>query len=563
MSAHANNHLGALRKKLLAAMILAPAIPFILVLGVGYYYFTNSLKSEIGSRMERVAQDHRGSVDMFLTDRRGDLRLMADTVSYQEMKNQTRLAKVFENLRAKSPAFVDLGVFDQDGLHLAYVGPYQLAGRNYSEATWFQEVMAQGWYISDIFLGIRKVPHFIIAISVQDKGHSWVLRATIDTLFFTELVERVRMGRTGEAYLVNREGILQTEPRSGGALLQKAPQVVGMEGGAGDPVVVREAPGVGGEPYIYATTWLKEKKWLLLVRQEKSDALGDLHQATYWVSLILLVGAAGILVSAFSLTGYLVGRIKTADEEKSQLTNQLFLAGRLAELGEMSAGFAHEINNPLQIIRAEQALMEAILDEMKQDGLLDQVADAGDLLDSLKQIKIQVDRCGGITQGILKFARRKEPASASLAPAPFMAEVLALVDKKAQVNGVALRSSSQDHLPNIKADPGQLQQVILNLVNNALDAVNDRHGAAGGEVTVELAARDGQVLLSVGDNGSGISSENLERIFTPFFTTKPVGKGTGLGLSVCFGIVDKMGGSIEVDSKPGQGSRFTVVLPAV
>jgi two-component system NtrC family sensor kinase len=115
----------------------------------------------------------------------------------------------------------------------------------------------------------------------------------------------------------------------------------------------------------------------------------------------------------------------------------------------------------------------------------------------------------------------------------------------------------------IHADPGQLQQVLLNLYNNAIDAIISMHGAEGGELSVKAGPNeDGKVEISVTDNGAGISPDNLKRIFTPFFTTKPVGKGTGLGLSVCYGIIDKMGGVMEVRSEKGVGTTFTILLPA-
>ncbi len=179
----------------------------------------------------------------------------------------------------------------------------------------------------------------------------------------------------------------------------------------------------------------------------------------------------------------------------------------------------------------------------------------------MNQIKLQVDRCGGITQGILKFARQKEPQSEDLDLTRFVPEVLAMIRKKAEVNGINLQTELTDSLPPVSADPGQLQQVLLNLVNNAFDAVAEQHGASGGAVRVRVNYDDGQALVSVSDNGAGISQENLEKIFSPFFTTKPVGKGTGLGLSVCFGIIDKMGGHIAVESRQGAGATFTIRLP--
>jgi two-component system NtrC family sensor kinase len=137
-----------------------------------------------------------------------------------------------------------------------------------------------------------------------------------------------------------------------------------------------------------------------------------------------------------------------------------------------------------------------------------------------------------------------------------------MVSRKAAVSGIGLGIEVAKDTPAVTADPAQLQQVILNLINNAFDAVEARHGAEGGEVAIEVNRRDETVEISVRDNGTGISSVDLDKIFTPFFTTKPVGKGTGLGLSVCFGIVESMGGTIRVSSRENSGTTFTVSLKA-
>ncbi|MBW2101549.1 MAG: two-component sensor histidine kinase, partial [Deltaproteobacteria bacterium] len=138
-----------------------------------------------------------------------------------------------------------------------------------------------------------------------------------------------------------------------------------------------------GEKFLYATTWLREKNWLLVVRQEKSDAFKALHTATYLVLLVSVLGGTAIILAAFFLTGRIVSRMKRADAEKKDLGEQLIRASRLAELGEMAAGFAHEINNPLQIIRSEQALIEAILSDLKEAGGLKESKDLAELEDSL------------------------------------------------------------------------------------------------------------------------------------------------------------------------------------
>jgi two-component system, NtrC family, sensor kinase len=551
----------ALRRRILAAMILAPSIPFALLLLVGTYNFNVATREATVSKMVRIAEDHRNAVQSFLDERHADLGFIAHVWTFEGLRQEQALADVLRDLRRYAPAFVDLGVFDSDGVLVAYEGPFELTGKVYGDAEWFRRVVERGTFISDVFLGYRNSPHFVIAIAEGEGAQRWVLRATIDPQLFTQIVERVHTGRTGEAYILNRDGVFQTTRRSGGHLFELAPERVGLDETSRGVAIVVDRDAAGSE-FVWATTWLNNDNWLLVVRQEVGDAFWPVRRATYVGLVILVIGAAAIILLAISMTNALIRRLQRVDEEKRGLNQQLIVAGRLAEIGEMSAGFAHEINNPLQIIRSEQSLIETILDEMRAQGQLPETEDVAEVFDSVYQIRTQVDRCGAVTQGILKFARQSEPAPREVALTEFIPEVAAMVATKGAVGGIGFTINVPDDLPPVFADRGQLQQVILNLVNNAFDAVEERHGGDGGEVVIEALRVDEQVEITVRDNGSGISRSDIDKIFTPFFSTKPVGKGTGLGLSICFGIVDSMGGTIRVASEEQVGTTFTVSLPA-
>ena len=166
------------------------------------------------------------------------------------------------------------------------------------------------------------------------------------------------------------------------------------------------------------------------------------------------------------------------------------------------------------------------------------------------------------TQGLLKFARQKESKIRAVDLTSLLPGAIQMVERRAEVEGVAIIQEIAEDMPPIQADPGHLDQVMINLLNNALDAVTERHGSEGGQITVQSRNWNAdQVSIEVTDNGSGISSENLGKVFTPFFSTKPVGKGTGLGLPICYGIVTEMGGKMEISSRPDQGTTIVIRLP--
>lgn len=555
-------HYARVKKIVLTSMILVPIIPFILVLGIGYYYFSTSIQTSTISSINRIIEDHRQMIDSFLIERKANLEFILNSYDFEDLADPQTLYNVFTQLQKESSAFIDLGVFNEEGVHVAYQGPYRLVGKDYGKEQWFNEVMQNGHYISDIFLGFRRIPHFVIALKKEKSGNTWIIRATIDTYMFNELVKRLRIGRTGESYILNVDGIFQTDRRSGGNLMEKDSESIKYPSSQdGTKTFIHKDER--GDKYCYATTWLKQKKWLLVVRQLEADAFSALRSAGYLIIFVTFLGVGTIIALAFFLTDRFVRRLEEMDSEKEQLGQQLVRASRLAEIGEMATGVAHEINNPLQIIKSEQALIEMNLSELKESGQLKETEELKELEDSIDQINLQISRCAKITQGVLKFGRKSEPVTKDIDLRLLIPEVIEMIANIASVSGIEIKQDIAENMPPVRGDPSQLQQVLLNLYNNAIDAIIEKHGSSGGELIIQAGPKENNTVeISVRDNGCGISHENLQKIFSPFFTTKPVGKGTGLGLSVCYGIIDSMGGTMEAGSEKGIGTIFTIHFPA-
>jgi two-component system NtrC family sensor kinase len=225
---------------------------------------------------------------------------------------------------------------------------------------------------------------------------------------------------------------------------------------------------------------------------------------------------------------------------------QLLQSRKMAAVGTLTSGIAHELNNPLNNISLTvETLLEdyETLDDARKRRLL-------------TDIFTQVQRAGATVGNLLDFTRRDEPVRAAVSVGEVVEAALALVRNELSLARVAARVSVEPDLPPVSGNPRHLQQVFLNLFLNAIQAM-----PAGGELHVEVAHQDEFVRVAVRDAGVGIPEEDLEKIFEPFFTTKEAGEGTGLGLSVSYSIVEKHGGRIEVASRPGEGSTFTVFLP--
>jgi len=549
----------------------------LLVGGWGMYAHYSRFARERTTRLfETRVMHHRRVIELYLAERSSCLKVLAEMESADELTRPGRLAEVLKLLNAEyGGSFGDLGVIGDDGRHLAYAGPYALMDKNYAGALWFGQVMEKGIYISDMFTGFRGVPHFVIAVRRDEGGRPWILRATVATEPFQDLVSGLRFGESGEVYLVNREGVYQTAPRFVGRVMEQSPfampalqpgTVVEVMEGAEErdksvpatmsvPATRSVPPTMARGQRIVARSWLEDPKWMLVVSQDYGEAFADVGHAQRVMALALVVSALTIVAVSWLTARRMAGAVRERDRERERLNRKLMETSRMATIGELSAGVAHEINNPLAIILTEKELMADYL--AAAAGVAPEFR--GQLAESLEQIGAQIRRCKRITQGLLKFSRPAGPALERVDLNSLLKEILDLLGREARGDGIEFRAEFEAGLPEILADPAELQQVFMNLIGNAIDA---HEGRRGGTIRIVTAAGDGGVKVAVADSGPGIKREHLDKIFEPFFTTKPVGKGTGLGLWICYNILQRRGGSISVRSEPGRGTEFEVLLPS-
>lgn len=268
---------------------------------------------------------------------------------------------------------------------------------------------------------------------------------------------------------------------------------------------------------------------------------GDLEHA-------LKVGAAGEVGSLVRAFNQMTRELKV----KRNMEAAMRQADKLAAVGLLAAGVAHEINNPMGTVAA---YTDDLLERLRTEPA-EALATTGEMAEYLQVIRQQVARCTNITRSLVNFARQSRGEKQPVELNDLLRETVALVNFQARSKQITIDQRLEPGLPAVFADRGELQQVFLNLLQNAVDATE-----AGGQIQVSSSRGEDGVTVTVVDNGCGVPEQNLPRIFDPFFTTKPVGKGTGLGLSVCYGILSKLGGQIKVQSREGEGTAVTVTIP--
>jgi two-component system NtrC family sensor kinase len=543
----------SLRRRIIAITLAVSIAPLLTLAAVIYHQYVKVFEARIEDQIRHLARSQANAVDVFLNDRTALLAVLVTTRSFEELGEQPRLDALFDVITrtADGLGLVDLGVIDATGRHVAYAGPFALRGLDYSREAWFRETMSRGRYVSDVFTGFRQLPHFIIAIRGHGARGPWILRATIDSQVFHRLVRSVRVGESGDAYIINPDGFLQTDARLAGQVLDRSPLAPRL---FGEEATVIRLPAENGATRYVAGAWLKSKDWLLVVSQDSSDQINSLIRTRETEIFIILLGCLAIVIATVVTTRTIVSRLEHADQDLNQLNAQLLQRDKMAALGKMAAGIAHEINNPLAVIGEKAGWIRDLLD----DPALRESPVHPELVASVDKIENHVERARKITHRMLGFARRMEPRLDDVDVNRVLGETVELLQNHARINDIRIDLDLADGLPIIASDQSQLQQVFLNLLNNAIDAIGK-----DGLITCATRQIDKEIRVAITDNGPGIPPEQLPRVFDPFFTTKEPGRGTGLGLAISFQIIEKMGGRLLLENAAPRGTRATVVLPVV
>ena len=539
-----------LRRRLQVGLSFSFLVP-LAILSLYFHFQLNLTLKESGKlHLTSLAASEGNTIDLFLQERVVNIFNLFHRTYFTLSPTPADMQRYLQSLREASDAFVDVGFLDASGTQIGYAGPYPyLHGGDYSKEPWFQTLVAkeQNYHITDIYLGFRKKPHLTIAVKQVFDAKPAVMRATIDPDKFYMFLRAISRGKGVNASLVSREGVWQVVDPDKGVLLGLSDFVPPEKEETGAREITHN-----GDTELVAYAWLKEVPWALIVRQPLGVAYATMYRARRIMIVSTLILVLILLTVIWLITDRLLRRAQASEESRLSLKSQLLHAAKLASVGELAAGVAHEINNPLAIIASESGWVQDMLNpkfgmELSTDKIRE----------SLKQVDQAVFRANNITHKLLNFARRNEPDFSMCDLNRILEDVVGgLKEQEFSVSNIQLIRDYGEDLPELLLDSDQMRQVFLNLINNAQDAME-----GPGTITLHTERVDGEVRITVSDTGKGMTTEQMEKIFFPFYTTKEVGKGTGLGLSVSLSIVEAMGGRIEVQSLPGAGTSFTVVLP--
>ena len=528
----------------LSITYLAPLI----LLTIYFCFQYNSIVSESQRlHLKSIAENQANTLDLFLSERVVNLANLINDPKFQSPPAAITMQSYLEKLIKNSEAFVDIGYFDSAGVQTDYTGPYPfLEKRNYSSETWYMTLKDKkdNFIITDIYMGFRQKPHFTLAVSRIINNQFIVLRATLDPEKIYEYISSLEGSSEVSTSIVNKEGYYQLVTPPIGTPLEASSIVPPDKARLGaDKVKIK------GTSFTYAYSWLRKADWALIVQWSHNKDQGifsGFHLKIIGISTLIIIMS---LFMIFNRAQKLVEFQIESDRTRVQLEH----AAKLASVGELASGIAHEINNPLAIINEEAGLIKDIMNPEYGEQLSTE-----ELYSHLDTIQESVFRCRDITRKLLGFVRKTDT---DLEPHDINQLIDGVVDgllgQEIAVSNIDVSRNYSQDLPHLVTDKNQLQQVLLNLLNNSIDAFEDHPG----KIAITTSRVKNNIRIDISDNGKGIAPDQIDRLFVPFYTTKEVGKGTGLGLSVSYGIIKNLGGKISVESRLGEGSIFTIILP--
>jgi two-component system NtrC family sensor kinase len=537
-------------------ILMATALLPLIVMTFTYHrLIETSIDSESLLRTERLASNARRAVTFFLEERLAALTFTSREMGYDWLANPERLSEALRNLKLGFGGVTDLGVIADNGAQVAYAGPFNLEGKDYHNQPWFMECQLHNACVSETFSGYRDIPHIVVAVkSLRPNGQFFILRATIETERLIQTLGSYKTGQHTDIFLTNREGLFQTPSQfySGGSSHLNIPVP-----SYSDRTKALLSADRNGQPiavgYAFINTKIVPTPFILLVVKQKVGMMRvwlDLRTNINW-----FFGVSAVIIAiVITLTStFMVNKIFQADRQKAHTMVMAEQNAQLASIGQLAAGVAHEINNPLALINETAGYVKDLFLIKKQ------YKEDQELVEHFDSIIEAVNRCGTITGQLLGFARRFDVHTQPINLKDLVSDVLNFHKKEAEYRDIAIHLDIPETLPLIETDRGKLQQIVLNLVNNAFQAIDN---GCFLDIQAGMEGTD-KVRLSIGDNGCGIAKDHLKKVFEPFFTTKKEGKGTGLGLSITYGLVKKLHGDITVQSEPGEGTTFVITLPII
>ncbi|MCI5222479.1 MAG: hypothetical protein D3924_07370 [Candidatus Electrothrix sp. AR4] len=558
-------------------LLVSVLIPMTIIAIVSHYQHRHLFEQEEEELLLLHLELGAVAVEKFLAELETVVRILAVEDDYQELSDPEKFKDIFFPLRKEYPGFEDIEIIDAQGHQQFHIGLDH--GINwgdkaeYAEQQWYRKVMEQGVYVSNAFAGEEGETHFFIGVSGNLPGQQGdkVLRVTVGADILQDFIDTISTEYSESLFLVDAVCVPLTNPgtygKAGGDCIlpttgvhdeRRFLKTLSGRGGTLHTGVSTAVEGmqirqrdIGGRQVIQASADLQNLPWKLILIKEPylyGDAWSEFRVQI--IAIFVLCAFVAVLL-VFEISEAITGHLREAGLKREQFLARAEQPNKLASIGRLAAGVAHEINNPLAIINQQAGLVQDFLE------MSDAFPHKPRVTEALEGVQNSVERCKVITHRLLGFAHQTDVSIEEVDINTLLHDVVDFLAEEAAYSQIRIEFILNRELRHIYSDRGELLQIFLNITGNAIDALG-----CGGKITLssgQVAAET--VRICIADDGPGMTPEVQQHIFDPFFTTKETGGGTGLGLSIVYGLIRKLGGTINVVSAVDRGTAFEVDLP--
>ncbi len=479
------------------------------------------------------------------------LRIIGSQYGVEKLKNKMLINTVLKDVQKSDIDFFSLNLINIDGDIISCCNNDKYFTRH--EIFNIPGIKAGQDCFIDHIITISGQPYIIVGIKlIKNSTEPYFLAGIIDNLTINSFLEENRIEDIVDVYLMDNNGVLLTPSVYFGKPGLKAPLPEKEKFPSSMMVSNPDKKKKGGKFLFLGVNKIDNTDMKLGILLSSTDFEAFMSRVKYHIFTMAFLSILFIIVTLAVLVTHVVRIYYRADKVRQVYLAKAAHNSKMASIGQLAAGVAHEINNPLAIINEKAGLLQDLftfVDEYKSDKRV---------LSAIDAIIAAVERAGTITHRLLGFARKTDSSIQAVSIEDTVSEVIEFVKKEMENKSIRVNLHIPAYFPKIITDQGKLQQILINLVNNALAAMDEK-----GILTIEAKKNphDKSIKIYVKDNGCGISSEDQKKIFEPFFTTKAEIGGTGLGLALTYGLVRDLHGSLEFESSKGVGTTFIITLP--
>jgi len=546
-----------LRVNLIIILILISSVPLVLFAIVVYRKEADLVRKKVLSHLKSIVVQNSLMVDEFRLERMRDLSLLAATIEAHGGECDRIHLKLMHKDRT---IYKHIFFADKEGRIRCKTGKGHLFERGLVNQAWFKAAAKGKPFMGELTSREGKDRYdLLLSVPVRMANGTTigVAGAIVDFDNIASIMKNTGIGQTGEIYILNKDGVFLTstqveEGRSGERMEPELFAGYFKEVGPNEYIDYR------GKKVVRVFKKLSDSNWYLVGEQDATEVFKDVANLRN-----LFAGFVVLLIALITLIGYLISRkivhlLKSAYEQKKELEIQVIQKDKLASMGLLTAGIAHELNTPL----ASALLYTQMLKE-------DARSTWPVALEKLSSIEGEIKRGSKIVKNLLDFSRQSQTDTVTTDVNEVLGKLLDISEQLCSDRGIEIKRTFEKKLPLVKGNANILHQVFMNIVANAVDAMEK--GGTLSVLTRHIASLH-KTVIEIQDTGTGIPEELLGDVFDPFFTTKPSGEGTGLGLAISYSMVRKMGGNIRAtstcateNSYPYQptGTTFTIELPAL